>query len=162
MPLSRWGQRNRGVRDGGVRAGEGACCSEGRVPAAYLELGGGELAQGLAVIDEIAHSPDGRAVHRVQLLAEEQRELSLRTALVRELHESTLCGHRGREGTEYHVKCRFLWPNLQKDVAAICDECERCMEAKSPLCGLLGALIALPACGVLHRRRPIPRPARSA
>ena len=30
------------------------------------------------------------------------------------------------------------------------------------LCGLLGVLIALPACGVLHRQRPIPRPARSA
>ena len=27
------------------------------------------------------------------------------------------------------------------------------------LCGLLGVLIALPACGVLHRQRPIPRPA---
>ena len=26
--------------------------------------------------------------------------------------------------------------------------------------GLLGALIALPACGVLHRQRPIPRPAK--
>ena len=26
------------------------------------------------------------------------------------------------------------------------------------LCGLLGVLIALPACGVLHRQRPIPRP----
>ena len=28
------------------------------------------------------------------------------------------------------------------------------------LCGLLGVLIALPACGVLHRQRPIPRPAK--
>ena len=30
------------------------------------------------------------------------------------------------------------------------------------LCGLLGVLIALPACGVLHRQRPITRPAWSA
>ena len=41
--------------------------------------------------------------------------------------------------------------------------CTLSLKHKQPLgflCGQLGVLIALPACGVLHRQRPIPRPAK--
>jgi hypothetical protein len=54
----------------------------------------------------------------------------LRTAIIQELHDSTLTGHPGKNGTVAVVSRDFFWPNLQTTVKQFVRNCGVCGRTK--------------------------------
>ena len=50
----------------------------------------------------------------------------LRTALIREAHDSPLAGHPGRNITAFALRRQFYWPQMDKDVARYIRNCDIC------------------------------------
>lgn len=75
---------------------------------------------------------DGGVLYHVPDEGERQIVLpeSLRTRAIRLVHEGPLHGHAGRDATTQHVLERFWWPYVQRDVAALINNCSVCARAK--------------------------------
>ena len=54
-----------------------------------------------------------------------------RQTIMKECHDSDICGHRGVHATQNKVRSRFYWPQYSKDVAQYVEECEICKCTKS-------------------------------
>lgn len=54
----------------------------------------------------------------------------LRNKIMKELHNSRISGHLGRDRTLESVKRRFYWPGMSSDVASWVKECSVCARAK--------------------------------
>jgi hypothetical protein len=51
---------------------------------------------------------------------------NLRTRIIQTVHDSTVAGHPGREGTYAFVARQFYWPGMAKDVRSFTDSCDGC------------------------------------
>lgn len=54
----------------------------------------------------------------------------LRTAIIQEIHDSTVTGHPGKNGTIVMVSRDFFWPNLQSTVKQFVRNCSTCGRTK--------------------------------
>ncbi|KAL0408312.1 UNVERIFIED_CONTAM: hypothetical protein Sradi_1765600 [Sesamum radiatum] len=64
----------------------------------------------------------------------------IRKKIIKSLHDSTLGGHSGINGTYQRIKPLFFWPTLKEDVTTWVKECEVCQRSKHenvPYPGLL-------------------------
>ena len=59
--------------------------------------------------------------------------IEVRCKILRELHNSKISCHLGRERTIKAVKSRFYWAGITSDVATWCRECSTCARVKSGL-----------------------------
>ena len=57
---------------------------------------------------------------------------SLRTDVLKQLHDSPAAGHLGFKKTTERVKARFYWCGLRKDVESWCVRCDVCASRKKP------------------------------
>lgn len=72
--------------------------------------------------------------------------VTCRSKILKELHNSKISGHLGRERTLKAVKSRLYWPGITSDVALWCRECSTCARAK-PGPGLGRYSLHLPVVG---------------
>ena len=54
-----------------------------------------------------------------------------RRTILKECHDSDLCGHRGVHATQNKIRSRFYWPQYSKEVAQYVETCEICKTTKS-------------------------------
>ena len=57
---------------------------------------------------------------------------SLKTEVLKQLHDSPAAGHLGFRKTTKRVKARFYWCGLQRDVKSWCVRCDLCASRKKP------------------------------
>ena len=55
---------------------------------------------------------------------------SLRSPIFKQLHNSHIAGHMGREKTLLSVRCRFYWPGMSADIRRWCKQCDACARNK--------------------------------
>ena len=53
---------------------------------------------------------------------------SMRQRILREVHDSVLSGHLGRDRTEELLRRQYWWPNLHGDVAKYVRTCPKCQK----------------------------------
>jgi len=57
-------------------------------------------------------------------------KLSLRDQIIKELHESSIAGHRGISATKISVRNRYYWPHAHKQIAGFIARCDTCQTTK--------------------------------
>ena len=55
---------------------------------------------------------------------------SLRSLIFKQLHNSHIAGHMGREKTLMSVRRRFYWPGMSADIRRWCKQCDACARNK--------------------------------
>lgn len=78
---------------------------------------------GILYFERLVHINDE---HLLVLVAPKE----VRSKILKELHNSKVSGHLGRERTLKAVKSRFYWPGITSDVATWCRECSTCTRGK--------------------------------
>ena len=58
------------------------------------------------------------------------KEPDIRTRLMIEHHDSAMAGHRGVHSTYLHLRRRYTWPKMSKDVEKFVSSCEECQASK--------------------------------
>jgi len=73
---------------------------------------------------------DGRLFHRATGCLLVPQSATLRTALIRECHDSATGGHLGRDKTIEQMKRRFTWSKMDQDIELYVKTCEQCQRNK--------------------------------
>ncbi|CAC5392160.1 unnamed protein product [Mytilus coruscus] len=55
----------------------------------------------------------------------------VKSEILKQLHDSRVAGHLGRDKTLDSVKRRFFWPGMTTDVSRWCKTCNECAQAKA-------------------------------
>jgi hypothetical protein len=80
-------------------------------------------------INECALSQEGELLFRGRRWVPESEEL--RTRLIQEMHDSTLGGHPGREGTIALMVRQFHWPKMMSYIRRFVRNCDTCSRNKA-------------------------------
>lgn len=97
---------------------------------------------------QLSSPPEGQTVRDGLLWAGNRlvvpNDLTLRTRLLSEMHDTPTGGHFGRDKTQSAMRSRFIWPGMASHAAAYVSGCDTCQRVKHSQQRTPGLLMPLP------------------